>query len=73
VKHTINHVFLKTYYTNKVKASLYAVLENAKNYTPKGEDADDWQGGMFEDFYEYRKIVDSVRIQRGGRWRYRKT
>jgi hypothetical protein len=51
---------LKPYYINKANAGLYTALESAENYTPQGKEPDDWESGMFRDFYEYRGIVNSV-------------
>ncbi|MBO3808169.1 MAG: hypothetical protein FGF50_01025 [Candidatus Brockarchaeota archaeon] len=51
---------LKPYYINKARIGLYAALESAKSYVPQGENYNDWEQGMFWDFYEYRGTVDSV-------------
>ncbi|MEM1575362.1 MAG: hypothetical protein QW755_05585 [Nitrososphaerota archaeon] len=50
----------KVYYIDRAKTGLYAALESAKSYVPQGENYDDWEEGMFWDFYDYRAIVDSV-------------
>ncbi|MEM3406025.1 MAG: vWA domain-containing protein [Nitrososphaerota archaeon] len=55
----IESVF-KVYYIDRAKTGLYAALESAKSYVPQGENYDDWEEGMFWDFYEYREIVDSI-------------
>jgi hypothetical protein len=60
IKHTLYHVFLEDYFVDEVTDGLYEALDLARDYVPEGGDLSDWEESMFQDMFDYRKIVEDL-------------
>ncbi|HUU01104.1 MAG TPA: hypothetical protein VM425_06690 [Myxococcota bacterium] len=54
IKHGLYNVVLRWYYAERAARSLGHILQNARSYSPEGEDADDWVSSMSSDFWDLR-------------------